>query len=92
MMASLLIASVATIAYSETPAKPDSDTYIYQPKPDFTPLDGDHIVVKPKTPGTGNGAAQWCDTLRGKGVVAIALGEVIIFLAIECPERIMNDI
>lgn len=86
-----LLASTAVFAQGTAPGAKE-DTYVYEPKVEFVPIPSDQILVQPAPKDLGKGAAQWCDTLRGKGAVALSDGKTLIIIVIDCPEQHMKDI
>jgi hypothetical protein len=68
------------------------DIYVYVPKPDIQQVPQDNIKVLPKPADKPDGVGQWCDTLRGKGLVLVAVDGRYIFIVIDCPEQKMKDL
>lgn len=72
------------LAYSLAASAPSDKS------PVFTKVSDSHLGTYPPS-GSPPGFYQWCNTLRGKGAVSLALDDVTFIVVIDCPSDIKKD-
>jgi hypothetical protein len=89
LLASLILVCSTAFAQASAPTE-ENKPYTYVPDLELEQVPLDNIKVVPKL--APDGAYKACDTLRGRGLIAISIADITIFVVIDCPEQIMKDI